>query len=295
MQRHQWLNYHHLFYFRAIATEGGIAKAAKRLRLGQPTLSTQLRQFEDAIGHALFDRRGKRLHLTEAGRAALEYAEEIFRLGAEMVEVLDDRKVDDHIELQVGAIDTVPKHLTLKLIERAQALRDCVISIAEGRADELMRELRAHRLDLVISNSPPTVGELGLYAKSIAKMPVIICGSRKFAPLKRNFPRSLEGAPFILPTRHSRLRQDIDHYMKLHQRRIIVGIEVQDTALQKLLATHGLGLTAIAEPAARELVESGELVVIGSLDGVTEELWLVAGERRLENPLAAQLMKSFKI
>jgi len=186
----QWLNYHHLFYFRAIANEGGIAKAAKRLRLGQPTLSTQLKQFEDAIGHALFDRKAKRLHLTEAGRAALEYANEIFRLGDEMLEVLDDKRILDRVEVQIGAIDTVPKHLTLKLMERALATQKCTIGIAEGRADELMRELRAHKLDLVISNAPPPVGESGLFARSIAKMPVIVCGSRQFVHLKKNFPRA---------------------------------------------------------------------------------------------------------
>jgi LysR family transcriptional activator of nhaA len=291
----QWLNYHHLFYFRVIANEGGIAKAAKKLRLGQPTLSTQLRQFEEAIGHALFDRKAKRLHLTEAGRAALEYANEIFRLGDEMLEVLDDKRIVDRVEVQIGAIDTVPKHLTLRLMEMAQATQNCSISISEGRSDELMRELRAHKLDLVISNVQPPVGEGGLFARSIAKMPVIVCGARKFAGLKRTFPASLDQAPFILPTRHSRLRQDVEHYLKLHKLHVDVVVEVQDTALQKLAATHGLGVTVIAEPAARELVDGKELVVLGTLADVYEELWLISSDRKIENPLAAQLMKKFSL
>jgi LysR family transcriptional activator of nhaA len=291
----RWLNYHHLFYFRVIATEGGIAKAAKRLRLGQPTLSTQLRQLEEAIGHSLFDRKQKRLQLTEAGRSALEYANEIFRLGDEMLEVLDDKKTVDRVEVQIGAIDTVSKHLTLRLVERARSCQSCTISIAEGRADELMREVRAHKLDLVISDLPPPPGESGLYAKSIAKMPVIVCGDRKFAALKKTFPASLSGAPFVLPPRHNRLRQDLEHYLKLNNQRVDAVIEVQDTALQKLLATHGFGLTAMAEPAARELVESKELTVIGTLPGVYEELWLISGARRIANPVAQALMKSFTL
>lgn len=291
----QWLNYHHLFYFRVIANEGGIAKAAKKLRLGQPTLSTQLRQFESAIGHPLFDRKAKRLHLTEAGRAALEYANEIFRLGEEMLEVLDDKRIVDRVEVQIGAIDTVPKHLTLKLMETASAHQQCSIGIVEGRADELMRELRAHKLDLVLSNSQPPVGEGGLFARTIAKMPVIVCGSRHFAHLKKNFPQSLDGAPFVLPTRHSRLRQDTEHYLKLKKLKADVVVEVQDTALQKLAATHGMGVTVIAEPAARELVEAKELTILGALEGVYEELWLISGERRIENPVAAHLMKTFSL
>jgi LysR family transcriptional activator of nhaA len=284
----QWLNYHHLYYFRVIALEGSIAKAAKRLRLGQPTLSTQLKQFEEAIGHELFERRQKRLHLTESGRAALEYANEIFRLGDEMLEVLDDRKLVDRVEIQIGAIDTVPKNLTLRLVEKAQATRSCTVHIAEGRGDE-------HRLDLVISNAPPGTGDSGLFARSIAKMPVVVCGARPYVHLRKGFPGSLEGAPFVLPTQHSRLRQDIDHYLKLRGIRPNVAVEVQDTALQKLLATHAIGVTVIAEPAAAELMESKELFALGRLDDIYEELWLIAAERRLENPVAAQLMKSFSI
>ena len=181
------------------------------------------------------------------------------------------------------------------LIEKAQKTQNCTIAIAEGRADELMRELRAHRLDLVISNSPPPVSEVGLYARSIAKMPVVVCGTRKFAHLKRDFPASLEGAPFVLPTAHNRLRQDIDHYLKLQGQRLDVIVEVQDTALQKLLAAHGAGVTVIAEPAAKEMIENKELILLGALPGVFEELWLIAGERKIANPVAAKLMKSFSL
>lgn len=291
----QWLNYHHLYYFRIIAVEGGIAKAAKRLRLGQPTLSTQLRQFEDALGHKLFERKQKRLHLTESGRAALEYANEIFRLGDEMVEVLHDRRAVDRVELQIGAIDTVPKSLTMRVVQHARSIQNCTIAISEGRSDELLRELRAHRLDVVISNAPPMVGESGFYAKKIAKMQAIACAAKQFSGLRRNFPASLNAAPFVLPTLHSRLRLDIDHYFKLQNLRPDIVVEVQDTALQKLLVTHGVGVTVVAAPAVQELVDSKDLFVLGELTDVYEELWLVASERRLANPVAAKLMKEFSV
>lgn len=291
----QWLNYHHLYYFRTIAQEGGIAKAAKRLRLGQPTLSTQLRQFEDAIGHKLFERKQKRLYLTESGRAALEYANEIFRLGDEMVEVLHDRRITDRVELQIGALDTVPKSLTMRLIERARSVQNCTVSIAEGRADELIRELRAHRLDIVISDVPPPAGEGGLFAKKIATMPVVVCGARQFAPLKRNFPASLAGAPFVLPTWHCRLRQDLEHLFKVQNLRPDVVVEVQDTALQKLLAVHGVGITVVAAQAVQELIDNRDLVMIGELPDVYEELWLIVGDRRIANPVAAKLMQEFTV
>ena len=122
-----WLNYHHLYYFKTIATEGSIAKASKFLRLGQPTLSAQLKTFEDVIGHKLFDRQNRSLILTDAGRLALEYANGIFRLGSELIEAINERPVKGRIPFHVGVIDTIPKHISLQLINQARELEECVV------------------------------------------------------------------------------------------------------------------------------------------------------------------------
>lgn len=296
MTQRPWINYHHLLYFKTIALEGGIAKAAKKLRLGQPTLSTQMKQFEDTIGHQLFDRTRRQLQLTEAGKLVLGYAAEIFKLGDEMVDSLSDQHVAAKIQVQIAAVDTVPKHLTLKVFHKAREFYDCVVSIAEGHGDELLRELRAHRLDLVISNYSPPVGEAaGFYAKSIQKMPVVVCGAPKYASLKRGFPGSLNNQPFIMPSPLGRLRHDVEHFLKLNDIHVETVAEVQDTSLQKLLATHGDGVFPIALPAAEELIASRELIKLGTLKDVHEELWLIAAERKLQNPVAAKIMKDFRI
>lgn len=296
MTQRPWVNYHHLLYFHSIAVEGGIAKAAKKLRLGQPTLSTQMKQFEDTLGHELFDRSKRHLQLTEAGRMVLGYASEIFKLGDEMVDSLCDQHVASKIQVQIGAMDTVPKHLTLKVFHKAQASFDCVVSITEGHGDELLRELRAHRLDLVISNYPPAVGEAaGFFAKSIARMPVAICASAKFSNLKRGFPASLKDQPFVMPSFQSKLRHDVEHYLKLNDIHVNTIAEVQDTSLQKLMGAHGDGLIPIALPAAQELISSNDLINIGILPDVHEELWLIAAQRRIQNPVASAIMKEFKI
>jgi LysR family transcriptional activator of nhaA len=291
-----WLNYHHLYYFRTIATEGTVAKAAKKLRLGQPTLSKQLAQFEGSLGHKLFDRRSKRLHLTEAGRVALDYANEIFRLGEELQGVMNERLISDRYEIQVGAMDSVSKHLVLKLINDAQKYGNCVVSIVEGKGDELIREIKAHRIDLIVSNyAPPVTEASGLYAKMIARMPVVICGDKKFAALRQDFPNSLKGQPFVMPTSHSRLRHDVEHYFKLNQIHVNVVVEVQDTSLQKLIGASGTGLIPVADAAVAELSAAKDLQVLGQLPGVYEELWLIGVERRLANPVAAHLMKNFSV
>jgi LysR family transcriptional regulator, transcriptional activator of nhaA len=296
MAQRPWVNYHHLLYFKTIAIEGGIAKAAIKLRLGQPTLSTQLKQFEDTIGHELFDRSKRSLQLTEAGRMVLGYATEIFKLGDEMIDSLNDQHFTATIQVQIGAMDAVPKHLTLKAFHQAQASFDCVVSISEGHGDELLRELRAHRLDLVLSNYQPAVGEsLGFYAKCIQRMPVVVCGSEKFSKLKKGFPESLQGQPFVMPSIQSKLRHDVEHFLTLREIKVNTIAEIQDTSLQKLLGSYGDGLIPIALPAAEELLASKELIAIGTLQDVHEELWLIAAQRRIQNPVAAAIMKNFKI
>lgn len=290
----QWLNYHHLYYFRMIANEGGIAKAAEKLRLGQPTLSTQLKQLEEMVGKPLFERRNRKMVLTEAGKAALDYANEIFRLGDEMMEVLKDKTVGNETHLQVGALDSVPKNVILSLVRNAYRIASCTVSILEGKGDELFRELYAHRIDLMLSNYPPqALEQKEVYSKSIAKSPVSVFGSPQFLGLKKSFPKSLNGKPFVLPTAHSKLRHDLNHYFKLQGIHVTPIAETQDTSLQRLMAKDGLGLAPFPEIAIEELEKAGKLKRIGRLNGVYEEVWLISAQRKLENPIAAKLMKHF--
>lgn len=296
MSKRPWVNYHHLLYFKTIAQEGGIAKAAKKLRLGQPTLSTQMKQFEESLGQELFDRSKRQLQLTEAGRLILGYATEIFKLGDEMVDSLSDHHFASKIQVQLGITDAVPRHFGLRVFHKARADYDCIVSIESGHGDELLRELRAHKVDLVMSNFPPPVGESsGFYAKSISKMPIVICGSSKFTKLKSNFPESLRDQPFVMPSIRSKLRHEIEHFLKLRDIHVNVVAEIQDTSLQKLMGLHGDGLIPIALPAVQDLVDNKDLYVVGTLQEVHDELWLISAQRRIQNPVAAKIMKEFKL
>lgn len=292
----KWLNYHHLFYFRTIAKEGGIAKAAEKLRLGQPTLSTQLKQLEEALGRPLFERKNRSLVLTEAGKIALEYAGEIFRAGDELLQVLEDSAFSGRIDVKIGALDSVPKRLLSNLVRAALKEKNATVSVHEGRGDELFRELFAHQLDLIVSNYPPASLEFGrIYSRTIAKVPVAVFGATQFAGLRKRFPESLDGQPFILPTAHSKLRHDLDHYFKVNRMRIIPIVETQDTSLQKLLGIEGHGLVPLPEFSAKDLVGEKRLIKLGTLIDVREEFWLISAVRRIENPIAAKIMKSFQL
>lgn len=292
----QWLNYHHLYYFTVIAQEGAIAKAAKRLRLGQPTLSTQLKQFEDHLGFPLFDRKKKRLHLTEAGVVALDYANEIFRLGSEMMDTLNDGRRSDRMQIQIGCMDSIPKDYVLQLIQSAQAFRTCNVSCVEGNSDHLLEELKAHRLDLLLTNHPLSQNKLeGIYSKRVGQAPVALYGDKKFQKLAKNFPASLKGQPFILSNHNITLRRSIELFFAQADVEIDVIAEVQDTSLQKLMCVHGLGIVPLADSAAEVIPGHKDLFPIGKLPGVFEEVWMIVADRRLQNPVADHLLKEFQL
>lgn len=291
-----WINYHHLFYFMTIAEEGSVSKAAAKLRLGQPTLSAQLKQFEEMLGVQLFERQHKKLLLTEQGRVALDYSKNIFKMGSEMYEVLQDRVKPLKPTLHMGALDSIPKQIVLQLVKQAFKISSCQISLSEGKSDELLRDLTAHRLDLLVTSFLPTgLDAKGLNPRSITKKNVAFFGAPKFKALRRGFPYSLAGQSLIFPTFDSKLRQDLDHWARVHQIELNIVIESQDIAIKKLMAIDGIGLIPTAtHTVTRQLLE-GELLEIGPLQGVYEELFLVTAQRKIENAIASKLFKNFSI
>ncbi len=292
----QWLNYHHLFYFKTIAEEGTVSRAAEKLRLGQPTLSAQLKQFEETLGVQLFERHHKKLVLTEQGKVALDYSKNIFKMGSEMYEVLHDRLKPLKPFLHLGALDSVPKQIVLQLVKKAFQISPCQITLSEGKSDELLRELIAHRMDLMVTNFLPsgTDGK-GLYPKSLTKKNVAFYGAPQFKSLRKGFPKSISTVPMIFPTYDSRLRQDLDHWAKLHKIELNIIIESQDISVKKLMAVSELGLIPTAAHSVTDQVSRGELIEIGQLQNVYEELFLVTAQRKIENPIASTLRDSFVV
>lgn len=291
-----WINYHHLFYFKTIAEEGTVSKAAERLRVGQPTLSAQLKLFEDTLGVQLFERHHKKLTLTEHGKVALDYAKSIFKMGSEMYEVLHDRLKPLKPSLHLGSLDSVPKQIVMQLVRHAFRISPCQVTLSEGKSDQLLRELTSHTMDLMVTNFLPSgVDAKGLYPKSITKKNVAFYGAQKFKTLRKGFPKSVSGVPMILPTYDSKLRQDLDHWAKVHKIELNIVVESQDISVKKLMAIGEMGLIATATHTVTEQMLRGELVEIGQLQGVHEELFLVSAQRKIENPIASNLMANFTI
>ena len=290
----QWLNYHHLYYFMTIAELNSISKAAEKLLLGQPTLSAQLKQFEENLGVQLFERQHKKLILTEHGSLALEYARNIFKMGGEMYEALHDRLKPSKINIQLGALDSIPKQVMLQLTQAALKIAPCSISLVEGKFDELMRDLTAHKVDLAITNFLPKLeATKGLFHKVISRRKIGIYGGPGFKKLRKNFPNSLKGQPFVFPTYDSQMRYDLEHWLKLNELTIDIVAETQDTALKKLMAVNNMAMIPAASHTVKRQLTDGELILVGELTNVTEELFLISSQRKIANPVAAELMKSF--
>jgi len=289
-----WLNYHHLFYFWVTAKEGSINKASKKLGIGQPTISTLIKTLEESLEQSLFDRKNRALVLTEVGKVAFDYASQIFALGNELLEVVKDGALSQRVHVQFGILDSVPKHLVQSLILSAQKTGPCVVSIREGEEDYLFRELQAHRVDLVVSNFPPSVSnKKQFFSRFLAKHSVAIYGAKKFQSLKLKFPFSLQSQPFIMPSLHSKFRHDLNHFFKTNNINVDTIIETQDTSIQKLLGIQGMGLVPLPEFAGVELVKEKKLFKLGTLQKVTEDFWLVSSPRKFQNPIARNIMENF--
>lgn len=287
------INYHHLNYFRVIALAGGIAAASKVLRISQSSLSIQLRVFEDFFGHELFHRKNRRMTLTDFGKIILNYANDIYRLGAEMLEVANDGITLERPHVHLGAAHGVSKRQVLSLARQVLSTSECSLTISEDEHDALTRELMEHRIDLVLSNHPlRATGPSQLYSVIVDRCRMIFCGSRKFKIEKEELPYALHKKPVILPTIRQRLRHELDVYFKAWQINVKIVAETDDMAIQKSMAQAGMGIIAVPETDVKVFLNNGKLINYGYLDNIYNECWLHSAARRVENPIVNTLLKS---
>lgn len=288
----KWINYHHLIYFREIARQGSISRASEALHVGQPALSAQLKKLEDYLGVNLFERKNRKLILTEPGKIALDYAEKIADLGQELLQVFEQKTFTKRINLSVGAVDAIPKHVVSSMMDFVHKKTGCFLSILDGAPQDLLREILSHNLDVLITDSDVITTKVkNLFSKKIIKSKVCAFASKDFANLKNKFPSSLDGAPAILPTIHSRLHRDLEHYFHAHDIIPDKIAESQDSMLQKILASKGDGVIFLPEIAANTLVREKKLIKLGTLSDVFGEYYLIYTKRIIENPALELLIK----
>jgi LysR family transcriptional activator of nhaA len=282
-----WLNYHHLFYFWAVAREGTIARACGQLHLTQPTISAQLRSLEKALGAKLFDRVGRHLVLTETGRVVYGYADEIFSLGRELQDTLQGRPAARPLRLLVGVANTLPKEIAYRLLEPATRLQEPVQLVCEhGIPDALLARLAVNALDVVLADAPvsPTT-KVRAFNHLLGECGVSIMGTpRLAATYRRGFPRSLEGAPFLLPAENTALRRSLEQWFEAGGIRPLVRGEIADPGLLKVFGQHGAGLFVVRAAVERETQHHYKVRLVGRVESIRERFYAISVERKLKHP-----------
>ena len=285
----EFLNYHHLRYFWTVAREGGLTKAAAKLHVSQPTISAQIQALEEAMGEKLFRRAGRNLKLTEVGQHVLAYADEIFSLGQDLLNAVKQRPTSRPLRLHLGVADALPKLVTYRIIEPIFRLPQPVqISCWETNPSDMLAELAAYRLDLVLADEPASTANV--FNHLLGECGITFCAEAKLARrLRRGFPASLNGAPALLPMSNSGLRRSLEkwfHAVGIRPR--LVG-EFADPAFLHVLAFHGLGFIPVATAVAREAAARFGFGVIGQTDACQQQFYAIRPERKLTHPAVAAI------
>lgn len=287
-----FLNYHHLRYFRVIARELSLTRAAEKLNLSTPALSIQLKQLESSLGHALFERERGGLRLTEAGRVALDYAETIGRAGEELMDVMQHRPHGGRQVLRVGAVATLSRNFLMEFLRPALHREAVEVVVRSGGLRELMLSLHAHQVDLVLSNQEARRdAETPWHSHLLAELPVSLVGTPPWKKKRLKFPEGFAEVPVILPSLESNTRAGFDRLLAAAGARPRIIAEVDDMATLRLLAREGEGLALVPPVVVRDEIERGELVETHHVPELRETFYAITPSRRFPNPLVGELVE----
>lgn len=281
------LNYRHLEYFRAVAHEGHLTAAAEKLHLSQSALSTQIRTLEARLGHDLFERTGRQLVLTEAGRIALDYADRIFGTGAELLATLGRAGVT-HPPLRVGAISTLSRNFQLRFLKPVLERGEVDIVLRSGGGERLLDELRALALDVVLTTEAPQGGTGDLVAHRLSEQPVAIHA----VPARLRYPdlgALLAAEPVIVPTESS-IRTGFDALVARLGVRPRIAAEVDDMAMVRLLAREGAGLAVAPSVVFADEIAAGRIAAAPFELNIAETFYAITVRRNFPHPLLDDLL-----
>jgi LysR family transcriptional activator of nhaA len=287
------LNFHHLRYFWAIAHRRSLTRAAESLHVSASALSIQLRQLEQRLGHTLFERRNRRLVLTEAGRITLAHADTIFKSGEELLSTLRGQPAARAPVLRVGAVATLSRNFQLQWLQPVLAQGGVQVKLLSGRLNELLVQLSSHALDVVLANEAvPRDKAAGWVSHRIASQPVSLVSRRPRGRGKSafQFPQDLQGAPLLLPGEHSGMRAAFDLLLEEAGVHPQVLAEVDDMAMLRLLARETGALALVPPVVVADELASGRLVERCSIPQIRESFYAITAQRRFAHPLLRQVL-----
>lgn len=294
----EWLNYHHLLYFWMVAREGSVSVAAQRLRLSPSTVSTQISGLERMLGETLFVKRGRGLALTETGRMAFRFADEIFALGSDLLNAVKGRSSKHPRRLVVGLADVVPKLIARSLLKPVDSLKEPVHLICrEDKPDRLLAALALHELDVVISDAPVAPGSnVRAFSHLLGESGVGFFGvPRLVGKYRRGFPQSLDGAPVLLPTENTAMRRSLEAWFAARNIRPVVVAEFEDSALLKTFGQDGVGIFPASLAVAKEVTKDRDVRLIGPVEDIRERYYVISTERRLTHPAVLAITQGARV
>ena len=284
------LNYHHLHLFRAVAHDGNLTRTAEKLHLSQSAVSVQIRKLEDRLGHPLFDRRGRQLHLTEAGRIALDHADAIFAVGDELLGTLRDAGRGLQV-LRVGALATLSRNFQLGFLRPVLGQPGTEVILRSGSLAELLTLLETLNLDVVLTNQPPQRDTTTPFVSHrLAEQPVSLVGTPTRLKSTQNLAQRLATLPIILPSTNSSIRIGFDALVAQLGIRPNIVAEVDDMAMMRLLAREDVGVAVLPLIAIKDELEQGILIEADRLPGISETFYAVTLDRRFPNPMLQRLI-----
>lgn len=288
----QRLNYHHLHYFWAVAKEGNLTRAAARLHVSQSALSTQIRLLEDQLGHALFERQGRSLVLTEEGQLALGYAESIFTSGTELMALLRDGRRMEREVVRIGAVATLSRNFQANFLAPLLARTGVELVLQSGSLTELLARLRVHTVDIVLSNQRMHGSADDPWrCRRIAHQPISLVGPPLNGRQTFAFPGDLAKVPLLLPGRDSDIRAGFDLLCEQLGIRYTLRAEVDDMALLRLLARDSGGVALLPTVVVQDELKSGALVEYAVVPDLQESFYAITVQRRFEPPWLRTLLK----
>lgn len=286
------LNYHHLRYFRAVAHDGNLTRTAERLNLSQSALSIQIKQLEERLGHSLFERRGRQLYLTEAGRIALDHADTIFSAGEELVETLKETGRTRRA-IRIGALATLSRNFQMEFLRPILGRSDVDMILRSGSTSELLGALETLNLDIVLLNQAPMADSVTpIIAQHVYQQRVSLIGRPSYNKPGARLADLLGEHPVILPTLESGVRSQFEALVARLGITPQIAAEVDDMAMMRLLAREGAGLAVLPPIVVKGELEAGTLVEFDALPGMIESFYAVTVKRRFPNPLIRPLLEA---
>ncbi len=286
------LNYNHLRYFRAIAHEGGLTKAASRLNIAQSALSIQLRHLEESLGHPLFVRQNRKLQLTEAGQMALRYADTIFRSGDELVDTLRHQSPVARQVLRVGTVATLSRNFQWEFLKPLSSNGDVQLVLRSGTVRDLMAQLRNHEVDVVLATQAlRRDADTGYHSHLLAEQEISLVGRPVTGQAPFRFPDDLRTTPVLLPSLESDVRASFDLIMDQAGLRPIIAAEVDDMAMLRVLALRLNAVALVPKVVVQDELSSGVLVERYRLSSVMERFYAITPSRTFPNLLVKTLIE----